>query len=635
MKKGLFTAILSIIVVTQVISQTSVSSQGHNEDVTFIVGCNSTDSEPFFWTGGKDGFLVKWWTNNDQGFHYQISDYEIKMIAVSPNNNDIAIYESDGGAINRLSVWDWSTCKRKYVKKFKDSITSLSFSAKGTYIIAGTASVDGVIFLRTSNGQVVDLIKSPTGIVSYALTSDTEKNAVMYSPSGNLTYYDLMAGGKIKKKNPITQGLQQAVLINNMTMIAGINDNNIYIHSAISGKLISKVSAINPTILSTKSDDNLYYIEDNQLGNLTLKVIEKIDGKSVGEPKILKTFKGPRGKTALTTGTKMGNYLVFGGKDGAIYVENIDMAETPVIMNAMSKNNYDIILDMAPYNNDFYFLTSSKLYQSSYDTGRVTGLGANPGGNRIVPYNDKVILWTYNSKSNIYLFDYINQKTDVLYTPKATVQMVKIFDNKLIFIESNAKVLVYDFETNSMETVYNGAGLTDAVIASDGKLYVSKSYATLPHSPLVCVDMKTKETVPTNLQGNVAFGMSLDKNDIYLVCVISDAKSKKTIVESYNINTKAVSQIFKISEEDSNAFTYLVYPVLYTNIGKENIRSCNLIKRKNYIFNRSSSIPLKVAQNGNRVVILNKDGSISWYNSTMPQIVASWYLTTEGQWFEI
>ena len=45
-------------------------------------------------------------------------------------------------------------------------------------------------------------------------------------------------------------------------------------------------------------------------------------------------------------------------------------------------------------------------------------------------------------------------------------------------------------------------------------------------------------------------------------------------------------------------------------------------------------MPLKIAQNSTRLVILNRDGSISWYNPALSGVLADWYLTTDGQWFE-
>ena len=51
------------------------------------------------------------------------------------------------------------------------------------------------------------------------------------------------------------------------------------------------------------------------------------------------------------------------------------------------------------------------------------------------------------------------------------------------------------------------------------------------------------------------------------------------------------------------------------------------------MFNRSASIPIKVSQNAARVVTLNRDGSISWYNKDLSQVLEDWYLTRDGQWY--
>ena len=94
------------------------------------------------------------------------------------------------------------------------------------------------------------------------------------------------------------------------------------------------------------------------------------------------------------------------------------------------------------------------------------------------------------------------------------------------------------------------------------------------------------------------------------------------------------TSILRLNDEDSDAFTYLRYPFLYTNIGKDTIRSCNLSTNSNFQFRRSASLPIKVCQNATRVVVLNKDGSISWYNSDKSPVLADWYLTRDGNWFE-
>ena len=192
----------------------------------------------------------------------------------------------------------------------------------------------------------------------------------------------------------------------------------------------------------------------------------------------------------------------------------------------------------------------------------------------------------------------------------------------------------HDFESEKFSEVYTGAGLQDAVLCADGKLYVAKSYATNPRSSLLCVDLTTRETVPMNLQGNVAFALSVQDNNIFGISIQSQGNSQKTSVFKFNIVSKLTTSVLSLNDEDSEAFTYLKQPFLYTNIGKDTIRSCNLSSNVNFQFKRSASLPIKVCQNQTTVVILNKDGSISWYSSDKPQVIADWYLTRDGNWFE-
>lgn len=621
-------------------AQSHISTQSHQEAVSMIAPIYGADDlEKSYFSVGKDGFLVKW-TSDDQGEHYQISDLEIKLAAVSPNGKEIAVYETDGGSINRISVWNWDTLTRKFkAKQFKDSITSLSYSDKGTYLIVGTATVDGAVFIRSSDGEVLSSkISDSTGIVSYVTTNPTEKTVVMYSPAGNLSYYNLQTG-RLIKKIPVMQGLEQVVLFNNYLFMAGVKDNYLYIIYAVpgfslSGQVLSQVRTDNPLILTSKKDTNFFYIENDNKGSYTMKMLESVENKSVSAPRIIKNYKGPRGSETIVCGTKHGFDVLLGSKAGAIYRANMRPDSEIKNLNLLTMSEYDKILDMAPIGEDFYFLTPKALFQSSYDTGIVKRLGENHGQTGLIPYGDKVILWTKGSRDPVELFDYSKPEIKTLFTPKTTLQSVRMFGDVLIAMESNSVVNTYDFNSKKYTEVYTGAGLQDAVIAADGKLYVAKSYATNPKSSLLCVDLETRETVPLPLKGNVAFAMSPNGNDIYCITIEAENNIKSTKLVKFNTVLKQTTSISSTSTEDADAFTYLKYPVLYSNIGKDNIRSSNLSTNKAFNFRRSASLPIKVCQNASRVVILNKDGSISWYNANLSQVICDWYLTKDGQWYE-
>ena len=201
-------------------------------------------------------------------------------------------------------------------------------------------------------------------------------------------------------------------------------------------------------------------------------------------------------------------------------------------------------------------------------------------------------------------------------------------------MENNSIVNIYNIDSEKFSEVYNGAGLQDAVIAEDGKLYIAKSFDTNPKSPLLKVDLNTKETVPTRLPGNVSFSLATDKSNIYGINVQESDTSKRTNVFKYNILSDSSTTILSINDEDSDAFIYLKYPVLYTYIGKSKIRAVNLNGNKSMMLNRSASMPIKIEKNSKRVVVLNRDGSISWYNDNLSQVIADWYITKDGQWYE-
>lgn len=619
-------------------AQSQNSTQGHQDSVQVIVPCgDENDIYKTFFTAGKDGFLINWSSDNI-GEHYQVSDLEIKMAAVSPNGNEIAVYETDGGAVNRLSVWNWNTLQKKFSRRFVDTITSLSFSANGTYLICGTASVDGAVFIRMQTGTVVDKISDNTGIVSFTATSRSEKTLVTYSPAGNLSYYSLTSG-KMKQRFSVIQGLEQPNMFADNMFLAGVKDNRIYIYQATTGKNIATVNAQNPILLVSKNDANLYYLTNDSRGTYVLNMLENIGNQNVSTPRIIKTFvNGPRGSGAIISGAKSGKDILLGSKSGQLYRTDSEVLTENQRFSSITQNMFEQIYDMSPVEEDFYFITRKQIYRSSYDTGYVTPIGENKGGhNRILTYNDQIILWTKESREPVQIVSGGKQdemKTETLFTPKSNLQSVRLFGDTIVEMENNSVVNTFDLNTKTFRQVYTGSGLQDAVIASDGKLYVAKSYATNPKASLLCVDMSTGETVPTNLGGNVSFALEIYRNDIYGIGVQSSENSRSTVVFKYNPQSKTTQSILRLKDEDPDAFSYIHYPVLYTNIGKDSVRAQSLNGGKSFTLRRTASLPLKVCQNSSKVVVLNRDGCISWYEPNTTQVLADWYLTTDGQWFE-
>jgi hypothetical protein len=622
-------------------AQSHISTQSHQSAVTCFASLEGViGEEGSMFSGGMDGFLIKW-TSDGLGEHYQISDLSIKLIARNPNGTDIAVYESDGGALNRVSVWNWQTLTRKFGVRFSDQITSLAYSAKGSYIICGTASVTGTIFLNSDTGNVVKKINDPTGVVSMANTSDTEKSVCLYSPSGSISYYDLRTGNRKARFNT-EPDLSQVTLFNNNIFAAGIRDGKIIIVQAMTGTGVAQFNAPNAILFSAALDQDLYYIVPDSGKLYKLFIIKNDRNKNVQQPQLIKTFNASKLKSSFSCGKKTGNTLYLGTSDGTLYKLTSDQSSNndPETVLPLTDNMYDRIYDLAKADDSFFFLTSTAVYKSSYDNGIIDRQGNNPGYTNSIAYGKNVILWSKETKKPVQFLDFSTGTLTSLYTPLNNVQTVRLFGDTLIDIEGNSSVNRCDIATKKFEQLYQGISLQDAVLYNQTELYVAKSSATNPPVPLLYVNTTTKETVPLSLSGTIAYALSYDATvsdaQIYGI-VINDNQNgddKTTSIFSFDPATKSSHSIMKINDEDSDSFTMLSWPVLYTNIGKSQVRSYDMNSNRDFLYKRSASMPLKVSRNDTRMVVLNRDGSISWYNPELSGVLADWYLTTDGQWFE-
>ena len=129
--------------------------------------------------------------------------------------------------------------------------------------------------------------------------------------------------------------------------------------------------------------------------------------------------------------------------------------------------------------------------------------------------------------------------------------------------------------------------------------------------------------------------MSGDNTSIYGIMFNSDENDKHTYVFNYNPVTDTSKNILMFDEEDGEAFTYVKDSFLFTNIGQSTIFRYDVKKNKKTLFKRSASIPTNVVQNGNYILILNSNGSVTWADNKKKKLISDSYLTQENNWVNI
>ncbi|MCR5289202.1 MAG: hypothetical protein K6E51_04340 [Treponema sp.] len=630
--KYIFITIITVLYITfPTFAQSHISKQPHQSAVTTI---NTSPSSEVFSTA-NDGFVIKW-TDDGLGEHYQISDMAISMTAISPKGNAIAIYESDG-TTNKVSVWDWSTLTKKYTVQFKTPLTLLTYSEKGTYLIAGTASMTGLVFLQADSGRMIsNKVKENPGIVTMATTSATENTAVTYSPAGTLSYFNLKTG-LLKQKFNMQPSLTDTLLFHNNLMLAGRNGNELYIVQATTGTTLTKMICQTPVIVSSKNDDDLYYLTSDGR-QYTLNKLAIVNSKPVKQPEIVKIFPQISAEAKITCGVKCNNTIYLGSSTGSIHSINLSEESDNMKIATLTDSTYQKVLDVVTVNDEFYFLTKKNLCKSSYDNNTIQYITDNSGYTNIVSHGQNIILWTKNSRNSVAYFDIAQKKLTTLFTPNNGIKTLRLFGNTILYIENNTTIYSYSLDTMHKEMLYSGVGLEDLLLYNDTDLYVAKSAATSPNSPLIYIDTQTKETVALPLQGTVAYSLHHDAttsdDKIYGILISADTSNGSTTVFSYSPSTKKDSTLIKVYEEDSDSFINLNNNQLYTNIGKNQISAYNIGTKKTINYKRSAAIPSKVERNSKYMIVVNKDGSITWYNINNQTPLTDWYLTTTGEWAE-
>nr|MCR4790921.1 hypothetical protein [Treponemataceae bacterium] len=590
-----------------------------------------------FYSGGDDGFVILW-KNDGVGEHFQVSDLKIKMIAVSPNGNDIAIYETDDFSVFRVSVWNWKTKSRKFAKRFSDSIASLNYTAKGSYLMVGTSSIDGLLFLDSSRGSPLSVIHETTGVIKAAMTGKSEKNVMTYDQKGLITYYSLTNGSLIKEVK-CESNLENPMFVhNNGRFLVGMKDKKIIFINTNDGLTENETETSSGMLVNSDSND-LYYVEYDQARYcMVLRYISLDSGEDRFNINLVKSYDNSDQKEASQI-IMLNGYTFFGTKDGSIYFVNASESRTIEKVSAYTEARDFIIKDFEIIDNNYFMLTENKLLTGFTLNTEHRVMIENIDAKNISSTSSKdLVLWSKDETKPVYLLKY-NEGTYAepveIYTPATSMTSLNIYKNTIVFVTGKSLVSIYDIETGSIQDIYEGSGLQDAIIFDNGNLYCAKTSVTNPNSALIEINVQTKETVPLPVFGEITFALANKKtNGSMLIYGISngtnDQGKKKTEVFSYNPSMQRYTSIISWADEDTQAFLRFLNGIMYTNIGKSSTRSLDMTNKKTSTLKRSASLPKKITGNNTNIATLNKDGSITWYQKQSNAKLESWYFSANG-----
>jgi WD40 repeat protein len=609
-------------------AESALRAHAYTESVLSFSRIPSTED---FFSSGIDGFLVLH-RQSGETESWQISDLPVRKISVHPDGNLVAAYESDGFSVYRVSVWNWKEKKRLYAKRFHDSIMSLSWSAKGTYLFAGNTSLEGITVFETKSGNVKNVFKKTPGIVSLTLTGASESSMMTFGPSGTILYTDV-ASGATKANYVASADIQNPAAINNNLKITGVGNNAVVLIDAMSGKTESSYPVAGRVVMASGiSDKTPVWFESSANDAWKLRI-----GDAASADFVL-----PDG-SAIVSALGLNDRLVVGTTAGTVFMcGRISSKGETVSFTRSDVNTHLPIDDIATDGTRAFLLANGSVYISS-GPGKApvfafTGVNAD----RIELYNDTLLCWSSRSPAPLMQLSFDGETKTVLYQPKNEIGHLVSSGSAISFIDGKSQAVTITAATDAANPfIYTGAGLQDTIPVSADKILVSKSATPRNPYPLILINTATGETVPLQIKADLCFGLSYSGSDAKKLnaFIVHAGSTPSTEIISLTIDTEIPAASVAQTEatypdEDLRATLAVSGNTVVTNLGKASLTAIDLVTKKQTILERGYALPVKTSFMDQFIVSLNIDGSLTWFGAKNRERIGDAVMTTTGYWIE-
>ena len=607
-------------------AQPRFSSQGHKAKIVAALVDANAKTEAFY-TVGQDGFIIRW--ENGIGEHFQVSDKKIELAAPSPNAKEIAFYERDESGYESIKVWDTASKKVKRSILLKAQVTSLSYSAKGTYIIATTNERNGVYFYLAASGKPFSKIKDYGMTATWACTSDSEKNLLLYSAQdGSLAYFSLKTG-KPLKKTTTEAGLEKPVLFAKNALLAGVKNKTLFIINAETGSKAKSAAVKEPALF--ESDGSLCYI-DGSAGLYSCYKVYVADN-SIKGPLIQKNIQS-QNSLAFTAAFAKNNALFLGTQDGNVYQADASENALPTELRLISNEVYKKIHGICADEKSLYILTDSSIIKSGYENKAEASFSNSKYWTKISFAHGKLLLRSDNRLDGIYEMDAQTGNARLLFSAQNRIKKIReaTINGQKGFLEiENSKVNFYSFDTGELTELYMGSGIQDAAALEDNTLAVAKTASSNPTSALVLVNIKTHETVPVKMDADITVSLEESGGFLFGVRLISSGSGYTTSAFCFGIKALTLKELASSAKEEGDSFARPAFPLVFTNLGGKSVSVINAKSLRKYSLKSGSSLAVDIVKCQGRLATLNEDSSVTWYNVEQPIPLADWYIDSKNQ----
>ncbi|MEL3906838.1 MAG: WD40 repeat domain-containing protein [Treponema sp.] len=572
-----------------------------------------------FFAAGKDGFITRYSYGRLRPETWQVSALPVKLIAVHPKKNYIAVYETDGFSVHKISLWDWQAKKQLYVKRFSNSVLSLAWSAQGSYLFIGTASAEGITVLDV-RGNVKKVYPRPPGIVLLAATGPSEKSIVTYGETGRLVYAD------IAKRSILTQyetedRLQSPELFKNYTRIAGYKNGTVVVIKAASGEILETYPARSALFAGKITDTLPVWIEEGEV-RFSWYLCQ-------GEKKS-PAFTLPY-QARITAARHVDAAIVIGTDDGRLYRLQ-QGSDAAVTLTEINKDTALPVSDICVKDSTVYMLAGTVLYAADAPAEEPQPLITDITAQRCTPYGSGFLLWSDTKTAPLYYAE-AGSEPSVLYRPREPLHALSVYGTTIAAVHSFGRLILLDGKSGKQLFEYQAAGLQEAVQIDGTFILVSKTAGGTVQKPLLLINTATGETIPLGLEGEVAFSLhaSNQHRNAFSCLRMKGGDAAQTGMVMMNINPlhparSNFSTLLSYDDEDISASLYDEGNAAVTNLGQGQAVYYDKNRKKVSRLMRDYALPRRLFLTPSYIISVNYDGSLSWFQRRSLQLLENYRL---------
>jgi WD40 repeat protein len=611
-------------------------------------------------SAGEDGFLEIWDIRGAQE-RFQLSPYSITAMAERPGKDEICLIESDGLGLYRISAWNFKERRNIFSVRLRDPLDSVSYSMGGNFIIAarsggfsgraGLSGEAGLIFIDPASGDILQSPSSLAGTVSLAVTGRTERNMMVYSASGVLSYWALDSGSETSRF-AVLPNLHSPALFSNSRYLAGINAEGLAVINAVSGELVARDNSVpGGSLLYAAGDEFICLVQKEGTGvsgNAVTEIyryavdrggrLARTGHFSLSASGISKRFtaiaaSGGGSKASIALGTGDGNVVLasINGQPRILAVKE----QTRITEAAVSGQSIAFIAENGTVGfisqdyNQYFSNRAIRVEQNREGYNRITALGDESGpGGRFIFWQDgntriQPVIWSSGSGGKKEALNGVTFRTPI--------RSADSLGGKILFLDSMGNITVIPAAGTGKAFTFFSVGIMDAAFVDNSRIIIGRS-AVSGNTPFMMINTNNGETVPLPYPCQVGVALYRGASgNIYAaeVSAANGAEGMRTSVLHINQTNAAGSEkLFDFQGEETQFSLVESVNGIASTIGGEGAALYTAAGLHN--LDRTAGFAHKLIDGGPRLISLDRDGNICWHDSQNGKLLAVFRLHPGG-----